>query len=159
MIVISTLDGQISALDATVTNGKGRLLWSIPSPSGPLFSSSLTNVEFKDDRGAYRLVPALDGNLYSWREGRLQVSTCVVLVCMFFLVLHVVDIIPMNACTVTLCNCVCHCDHLPLYCHCTAIVLPLCHCTIFDVIRLTVFYNLRKTRLNICVVGGNECLL
>lgn len=72
LVLVSTLDGQISALDTGV--GQGHVLWSIPSPSGPLFSSSLTNVEFKDDSGSYRLVPALDGNLYSWREGKLQVG-------------------------------------------------------------------------------------
>ncbi|XP_065177405.1 eukaryotic translation initiation factor 2-alpha kinase 3-like isoform X1 [Sycon ciliatum] len=71
LVIVSTLDGQISALDAG-RHGKGRLIWNVPSPSGPLFSSSLANVEFQDQAGSYQVVPALDGNLYTWRGGKLK---------------------------------------------------------------------------------------
>jgi translation initiation factor 2-alpha kinase 3 len=44
--------------------------WVVPSLAGPLFSSSLSAVEFGDD--AARLIPSLDGSIFHWVGDRLE---------------------------------------------------------------------------------------
>ena len=42
LVLVSTLDGQLSALD---TQENGKLLWSLPAFHGPLLSSSLSSIQ------------------------------------------------------------------------------------------------------------------
>jgi translation initiation factor 2-alpha kinase 3 len=59
------LDGTLTALDR-----EGSVHWVVPSLAGPLFSSSLSAVEFGDD--AARLIPSLDGSIFHWVGDRLE---------------------------------------------------------------------------------------
>ncbi|RMX44076.1 hypothetical protein pdam_00015021 [Pocillopora damicornis] len=58
LVIVSTLDGKLSALD---TRDNGKLLWSLPAFHGPLLSSSLSSVQMAKHVG---LIPSLDGGLY-----------------------------------------------------------------------------------------------
>ena len=42
LVLVSTLDGQLSALD---TQENGKLLWNLPAFHGPLLSSSLSSIQ------------------------------------------------------------------------------------------------------------------
>ncbi|EDO48785.1 predicted protein [Nematostella vectensis] len=58
LIIVSTLDGKLSALDG---NNNGDLKWSLPAFSGPLLSSSLSSFQTGNK---VRVIPSLDGGLY-----------------------------------------------------------------------------------------------
>ncbi|KAL8567987.1 hypothetical protein ACOMHN_029162 [Nucella lapillus] len=63
LLVVSTIDGAVSALDLR-TNGD--LLWSVKGDDRPLLSSSITNIQVTKDGVSTRLIPSLDGGLYEF---------------------------------------------------------------------------------------------
>ncbi|KAL3864427.1 hypothetical protein ACJMK2_006111 [Sinanodonta woodiana] len=62
-LLVSTLDGKMSALDV---RDNGRLLWSIDADSRPLLSSSISNLEIMHEGIPNRYIPSLDGGLYRY---------------------------------------------------------------------------------------------
>lgn len=62
-MLVSTLDGAISALDA---ENDGARLWKIETGPGSLLSSSISKVELNSDGKSVRLIPSLDGGLYKF---------------------------------------------------------------------------------------------
>ncbi|XP_039262638.2 eukaryotic translation initiation factor 2-alpha kinase 3-like [Styela clava] len=62
-IVVSTLDGKISALD---TKHGGKLLWTMDIGSGPLVSSSISKLQINQDGKTIRLIPSLSGGLFKF---------------------------------------------------------------------------------------------
>ncbi|KAL9983076.1 hypothetical protein ACROYT_G005205 [Oculina patagonica] len=66
LVLVSTLDGQLSALD---TQENGKLLWSLPAFHGPLLSSSLSSVQMAKHVG---LIPSLDGGLYQVNGDKVE---------------------------------------------------------------------------------------
>lgn len=63
LMVVSTLDGKVSALDI---QDNGNILWSIDADTRPLLSSSIGNLEITRDGMKTRLIPSLDGGLYQY---------------------------------------------------------------------------------------------
>ncbi|XP_065211097.1 eukaryotic translation initiation factor 2-alpha kinase-like isoform X3 [Planococcus citri] len=63
LILVSTLDGRLSALDLVKD---GSLRWSIDTEPGPLLSSTIHQVEQSEDSRSYRLIPSLSGGLYKF---------------------------------------------------------------------------------------------
>ena len=63
LLIISTIDGKISALDI---RQQGKLLWSIDLDSGPLISSSITKLVYEQNGKTVRLIPSLHGGLYKF---------------------------------------------------------------------------------------------
>lgn len=66
LVVVSTLDGKLSALD---TRENGQLLWTLPAFHGPLLSSSLSSVQMAKHVG---LIPSLDGGLYQVNGDKVE---------------------------------------------------------------------------------------
>ncbi|XP_062325061.1 eukaryotic translation initiation factor 2-alpha kinase 3 [Osmerus eperlanus] len=64
LVIISTLDGRISALDP---NNQGRKQWDLDVGSGCLVSSSLSKPEVF---GSKMFIPSLDGALFQWNRDR-----------------------------------------------------------------------------------------
>uniref|UniRef100_A0A8C9VMF6 Eukaryotic translation initiation factor 2-alpha kinase 3 n=1 Tax=Scleropages formosus TaxID=113540 RepID=A0A8C9VMF6_SCLFO len=64
LVIISTLDGRISALDP---NDQGRKLWDLDVGSGCLVSSSLSKPEVFGNK---MIIPSLDGALFQWDRDR-----------------------------------------------------------------------------------------
>ena len=65
LLIVSTLDGQITALDL---NNDGEMIWSSPTTPGPMLSSTLSDLEL-DDRGRMvKLIPSLSGNIYKLQD-------------------------------------------------------------------------------------------
>ncbi|XP_060576600.1 eukaryotic translation initiation factor 2-alpha kinase 3-like [Ruditapes philippinarum] len=63
LILVSTLDGKLSALD---DKDEGKLLWSVAADSRPLLSSSISKMEIMHDGVPTRYIPSLDGGLYRY---------------------------------------------------------------------------------------------
>ncbi|XP_021374591.1 eukaryotic translation initiation factor 2-alpha kinase 3-like [Mizuhopecten yessoensis] len=63
LMIVSTLDGQVSAIDIS---NKGKLVWSITADSSPLLSSSISKLEIQRNGMPTRLIPSLDGGLYQY---------------------------------------------------------------------------------------------
>ncbi|XP_067656934.1 eukaryotic translation initiation factor 2-alpha kinase 3-like [Haliotis asinina] len=63
VMVVSTLDGRVSALDV---GDKGQLMWSVQADSRPLLSSSISKMEVMREGVRTRLIPSLDGGLYQY---------------------------------------------------------------------------------------------
>ncbi|XP_076460361.1 eukaryotic translation initiation factor 2-alpha kinase 3-like [Babylonia areolata] len=63
LLVVSTIDGAVSALDMRTS---GDLLWSVKGDDRPLLSSSITNIQVTRDGVSTRLIPSLDGGLYEF---------------------------------------------------------------------------------------------
>uniref|UniRef100_A0A8C5IAA3 Eukaryotic translation initiation factor 2-alpha kinase 3 n=1 Tax=Gouania willdenowi TaxID=441366 RepID=A0A8C5IAA3_GOUWI len=63
LVIISTLDGRISALDP---HNEGRKQWDLDVGSGCLVSSSLS----KPEVGNKMVIPSLDGALFQWNRDR-----------------------------------------------------------------------------------------
>lgn len=63
VIIVSTLDGRLSALDGAAD---GQLLWSMAVDSRPLLSSSISKLEIMHDGVPTRYIPSLDGGLYRY---------------------------------------------------------------------------------------------
>ncbi|KAM6961432.1 LOW QUALITY PROTEIN: eukaryotic translation initiation factor 2-alpha kinase 3 [Aplochiton taeniatus] len=64
LVIISTMDGRISALDP---NNLGRKQWDLDVGSGCLVSSSLSKPEVF---GSKMFIPSLDGALFQWNHDR-----------------------------------------------------------------------------------------
>lgn len=64
LVIISTLDGRISALDP---HDQGRKQWDLDVASGCLVSSSLSKPEVF---GSKMVIPSLDGALFQWNRDR-----------------------------------------------------------------------------------------
>ncbi|CAI9565024.1 unnamed protein product, partial [Staurois parvus] len=64
LIIISTLDGRISALDP---ENHGRKQWDLDVGSGSLVSSSLSKPEVFGNK---MIIPSLDGDLFQWDRDR-----------------------------------------------------------------------------------------
>ena len=63
LLVVSTLDGQLTALDLA---NRGEMVWSSATQPGPLLSSTISAMEL-DDRGQFmKLIPSLNGKLYKY---------------------------------------------------------------------------------------------
>eukprot|EP00095_Tigriopus_kingsejongensis_P010151 maker-scaffold575_size133042-snap-gene-0.27 protein:Tk10151 transcript:maker-scaffold575_size133042-snap-gene-0.27-mRNA-1 annotation:"eukaryotic translation initiation factor 2-alpha kinase isoform x1" len=63
LIVVSTLDGQISALDP---QDSGALLWSLQTGPGPMISSTISQMELTNSGQFVKLIPSLGGGLYKF---------------------------------------------------------------------------------------------
>ncbi|XP_052102279.1 eukaryotic translation initiation factor 2-alpha kinase 3-like isoform X1 [Mytilus californianus] len=63
LMVVSTLDGKVSALDV---QDSGKILWSVDADTRPLLSSSIGNLEITRNGMKTRLIPSLDGGLYQF---------------------------------------------------------------------------------------------
>ncbi|RUS80172.1 hypothetical protein EGW08_012061 [Elysia chlorotica] len=68
-IIVSTIDGKVSALDL---HKKGKVAWSLPADSKPLFSSSLSSMEMVRNGKKMRLIPSLDGALYQYDGEKVE---------------------------------------------------------------------------------------
>ncbi|BFZ01589.1 hypothetical protein BsWGS_04628 [Bradybaena similaris] len=68
-IIVSTIDGKVSALDL---QKKGSLAWSVPADTRPLYSSSLANMEVIRNGKKMRLIPSLDGALYQFDGEKVE---------------------------------------------------------------------------------------
>ncbi|XP_077136377.1 eukaryotic translation initiation factor 2-alpha kinase 3 isoform X1 [Ranitomeya variabilis] len=64
LVIISTLDGRIAALDA---DNHGRKQWDLDVGSGSLVSSSLSKPEVFGNK---MIIPSLDGDLFQWDRDR-----------------------------------------------------------------------------------------
>ncbi|XP_075050078.1 eukaryotic translation initiation factor 2-alpha kinase 3 isoform X2 [Mixophyes fleayi] len=64
LVIISTLDGRIAALDA---ENHGRKQWDLDVGSGSLVSSSLSKPEVFGNK---MIIPSLDGDLFQWDRDR-----------------------------------------------------------------------------------------
>ncbi|XP_033970071.1 LOW QUALITY PROTEIN: eukaryotic translation initiation factor 2-alpha kinase 3 [Trematomus bernacchii] len=64
LVIISTLDGQISALDP---HNQGRKQWDLDVASGCLLSSSISKPEVFGNK---MIIPSLDGALFQWNRDR-----------------------------------------------------------------------------------------
>ncbi|KRX89343.1 Eukaryotic translation initiation factor 2-alpha kinase [Trichinella pseudospiralis] len=65
LVIVSTLDGFLSVLDASKN---GKVLWSLATNQLPLLQSTLNNIEVVSGGLSFRLLPSLDGSLYMYNE-------------------------------------------------------------------------------------------
>lgn len=65
LLIVSTLDGWIAALDA---NNKGTLIWSLLTNHDGLFSSTLNEDPLIKNALSYKVIPSFDGSLYKLIE-------------------------------------------------------------------------------------------
>ena len=63
LLLVSTLDGTLSALD--VEEG-GNLLWKVDTGPGGFLSSSISKVELNSQGKIVRLIPSLNGGLFKF---------------------------------------------------------------------------------------------
>nr|CAB3241538.1 eukaryotic translation initiation factor 2-alpha kinase 3 [Phallusia mammillata] len=63
IIIASTVDGKVSALD--IHKG-GKLIWQVDLGNGPLVSSSISKLVYKEDGKSVRLIPSLNGGLFKF---------------------------------------------------------------------------------------------
>lgn len=77
LVLVSTLDGQLSALD---TKENGKLLWSLPAFHGPLLSSSLSSIQvLYEERGfliIFFIIHRLNGTYTLSIEHIFDVGVC-----------------------------------------------------------------------------------
>ncbi|ERE66384.1 eukaryotic translation initiation factor 2-alpha kinase 3-like protein [Cricetulus griseus] len=69
LVIISTLDGRIAALDA---ENHGKKQWDLDVGSGSLVSSSLSKPEVFGNK---MIIPSLDGDLFQWDRERESMET------------------------------------------------------------------------------------
>ncbi|XP_066232988.1 eukaryotic translation initiation factor 2-alpha kinase 3 [Saccopteryx leptura] len=69
LVIISTLDGRISALDP---ENHGKKQWDLDVGSGSLVSSSLSKPEVFGNK---MIIPSLDGDLFQWDRDRESMET------------------------------------------------------------------------------------
>ncbi|MBZ3883292.1 Eukaryotic translation initiation factor 2-alpha kinase 3, partial [Sciurus carolinensis] len=69
LVIISTLDGRIAALDA---ENRGKKQWDLDVGSGALVSSSLSKPEVFGNK---MIIPSLDGDLFQWDRDRESMET------------------------------------------------------------------------------------
>lgn len=67
LVVVSSMNGAVTALDLSEN---GQKLWDLDAGTGPLLSSSLSSENFVD--GEKKILPALDGDLYTWDGTHLE---------------------------------------------------------------------------------------
>jgi len=63
LLIVSTLDGTISALNG---DQNGSVLWKVDTGPGSLLSSSISKVELSSQGKLVRLIPSLEGGLYKF---------------------------------------------------------------------------------------------
>ncbi|XP_071792922.1 eukaryotic translation initiation factor 2-alpha kinase 3-like [Asterias amurensis] len=63
LMIVSTLDGKVSALDL---HNAGSVQWTLDTDIGPLMDSSISKLEIVGTDGSYKVIPSLDGGLYRW---------------------------------------------------------------------------------------------
>lgn len=63
LLLVSTLDGQISALDM---DKSGEHLWSLATGPGPMLSSTISQVELTNNAQFVKLIPSLAGGIYKF---------------------------------------------------------------------------------------------
>ena len=69
ILIVSTLDGYITALDL---NRNGEMVWSLATMPGPMLSSTLSDLEH-DERGhLVRLIPSLSGKIYKLKDEMVE---------------------------------------------------------------------------------------
>ncbi|XP_012935928.1 eukaryotic translation initiation factor 2-alpha kinase [Aplysia californica] len=68
-ILVSTIDGKVSALDL---HNQGSVAWAVEADSKPLYSSSLANMEVIRNGKKMRLIPSLDGALYQFDGDKVE---------------------------------------------------------------------------------------
>lgn len=61
LLVVSTLDGQISALDL---NNAGEMFWSVSTSPGEMISSTISHMELGPNGKWIKYIPSLSGRLY-----------------------------------------------------------------------------------------------
>ncbi|KAB1256816.1 Eukaryotic translation initiation factor 2-alpha kinase 3 [Camelus dromedarius] len=69
LVIISTLDGRIAALDP---ENRGKKQWDLDVGSGSLVSSSLSKPEVFGNK---MIIPSLDGDLFQWDRDRESMET------------------------------------------------------------------------------------
>ncbi|XP_076374643.1 eukaryotic translation initiation factor 2-alpha kinase [Megalopta genalis] len=69
LLFVSTLDGKISALDAS---NSGKKQWTIDFNEGPMLSSNIHCREFNDNGKTVYFIPSLSGGLYKLDEEYLE---------------------------------------------------------------------------------------
>lgn len=69
ILIVSTLDGQVTALDLA---NSGEMIWSTPTHPGSMLSSTISSMEL-DDRGQWmKLIPSLTGKLYKFNGEHVE---------------------------------------------------------------------------------------
>ena len=69
LLIVSTLDGYLTALDL---NNNGEMVWSVATVPGPMLSSTLSDMEL-DERGhLVRLIPSLSGKIYKLKDEMVE---------------------------------------------------------------------------------------
>jgi hypothetical protein len=63
LLLVSTLDGQMSALDM---DKSGAHLWSVATGPGPMLSSTISQVELTNNAQFVKLIPSLAGGIYKF---------------------------------------------------------------------------------------------
>ncbi|XP_011867892.1 PREDICTED: eukaryotic translation initiation factor 2-alpha kinase-like [Vollenhovia emeryi] len=69
LLFVTTLDGQVSAVD--VNNGK--IQWTLNFNNGPMLSSNIHNIQVNNNGQLIRLIPSLNGGLYTFDGEKLEV--------------------------------------------------------------------------------------
>ncbi|XP_072750618.1 eukaryotic translation initiation factor 2-alpha kinase [Anoplolepis gracilipes] len=69
LIFVSTLDGKITALDV---GNYGQKQWTLDFNDGPILSSSIHNINLRDNGQAVRFIPSLNGGLYKFDGETLE---------------------------------------------------------------------------------------
>ena len=63
VVIVSTLDGKVTALDP---RDEGRVLWSIDTSPGEMVSSTISQLEMTSNAKWVKLIPSLAGGLYKF---------------------------------------------------------------------------------------------
>ncbi|XP_022098322.1 eukaryotic translation initiation factor 2-alpha kinase 3-like [Acanthaster planci] len=63
LMLVSTLDGKVSALDL---HNAGSVQWTLDTDIGPLMDASISDFEVIGPDGSYKVIPSLDGGLFRW---------------------------------------------------------------------------------------------
>lgn len=71
LLVVSSMDGTVTTLDLS---DNGRKQWDLDAGTGPLLSSSLSKINENSEilDGAKRILPSLDGDLFTWDGSNLE---------------------------------------------------------------------------------------
>jgi len=63
LLLVSTLDGKLTALDPS---NNGQALWSVATGPGSMLSSTISQMELASNAKWVRLIPSLAGGLYKF---------------------------------------------------------------------------------------------
>ncbi|XKL59293.1 hypothetical protein PGB90_000309 [Kerria lacca] len=72
LILVSTLDGKLSALN--IDDG-GKEIWNVPTEPGPLLSSTIHHLELSENSQLIRIIPSLSGGLYKFDGESIEPMT------------------------------------------------------------------------------------